>query len=40
MTAALHDTSAAIIETNYARYILDHSDTISRAALLDLAVQS
>ena len=40
VTAALHDTSAAIIETNYARYILDHSDTISRAALLDLTVQS
>ena len=39
VTAALHDTSAAIIETNYARYILDHSDTISRAALLDLSVQ-
>ena len=37
VTAALHDTSAAIIETNYARYILDHSDTISRAALLDLS---
>ena len=40
VTAALHDTCAVIIETDYARYILDHSDSISRAALLDLAVPS
>jgi integrase len=37
VAAALHDTSAAIIETNYARFILDHSDSVSRRALLDLS---
>lgn len=35
----MHDTSAAIIETNYARFILDHSNSVSRRALLDLSVQ-
>jgi integrase len=39
VVAALHDTSTQIIETNYASRISDHSDAVSRRALLDLSVQ-
>jgi integrase len=38
LVAALCDTSAAIIERNYAAYIAHHSDELARAALLDRAV--
>jgi integrase len=38
VVAALHDTSTAIIETNYGACISDHSDAVSRRALLDLSV--
>ena len=38
LVAALHDTSAAIVEKVYARFIVgDASDRISRRALLDMA---
>jgi integrase len=39
IVAASHDTSVPILERNYASYILDHSDSVSRRALLDLSVQ-
>jgi hypothetical protein len=32
--ASLHNTSVAMIERTYSRYITEHSDDISRAALL------
>jgi hypothetical protein len=35
LTAALHDTSTAMIERHYARFIKDHSDDLVRAVLLD-----
>ena len=35
VVAVNHDTSVAMIEKNYSRYISDHSDAITRAALLD-----
>ena len=35
--AANHDTSVVMIERNYSAFITDHSDAISRAALLDTA---
>ncbi|WP_244635712.1 site-specific integrase [Bradyrhizobium huanghuaihaiense] len=34
LVAAAHDTSVQQIETTYSKYITDHSDDISRAALL------
>jgi hypothetical protein len=37
LVASLHDTSLRMLESNYARYIADHSDTIARRALLDLS---
>ena len=40
VVAASHDTSVMMIERSYSAYVLDHSDAVSRAALLDLAVQS
>ena len=40
VVAAGHDTSIVMIERNYAAHVLDHSDAVSRAALLDLAVSS
>jgi len=40
VVAVSHDTSVAMLERTYSAYILDHSDAIGRAALLDLAVQS
>jgi integrase len=36
MVASLHDTSAAIIESNYSAHIAHHADALARAALLDL----
>ena len=38
VVAANHDTTVAMLEKNYSAYILDHSDAVCRAALLDLAV--
>ena len=35
--AVNHDTSVAKIESNYSRYIGDHTDALTRAALLDTA---
>jgi hypothetical protein len=37
LVARLHDTSAAMIEKNYARFITDVADDLARAALLDLS---
>jgi integrase len=35
VVAALHDTSAAMLEKHYSGFILDHADTIARRGLLD-----
>ena len=35
IVAALHDTSVTMIEKNYSRFITEHSDEVSRVALLD-----
>jgi len=40
VVAVNHDTSVAMIEKNYSRYIADHSDAVTRAALLDPALRS
>jgi hypothetical protein len=32
-----HDTSIAMLERTYSRYIGDHSDALARGALLDTA---
>jgi hypothetical protein len=37
VVATTHDTSVAMIERTYSRYITDHSDVLSRAAMLDPA---
>jgi integrase len=37
VVAVNHDTSIAMIERTYSRYIGDHSDALARAALLDTA---
>ena len=37
IVAVNHDTSVMMVEKNYSRYIGDHSDAITRAALLDPA---
>jgi integrase len=37
LVADMHDTSVAMLERTYAKYIADHSDTAIRAAQLDLA---
>jgi hypothetical protein len=34
LVASLHNTSVAMIERHYSKYITEHSDDISRAALL------
>ena len=34
VVAALHDTSVAMIEKNYSKYIADHADELARKALL------
>ena len=36
IAAAGHDTSVAMIERNYSRYITDHADALIRGAMLDL----
>ena len=36
IVAAGHDTSVAMIERNYSRYITDHADALVRGAMLDL----
>jgi integrase len=36
VVAANHDTSIAMLEKTYSRYIADHSDTVTRRTLLDL----
>ena len=35
VTAAKHDTSVAMVEATYSKYISDHADALSRRALLD-----
>jgi hypothetical protein len=35
VVAVQHDTSAVMIERTYSKYIADHSDALSRRALLD-----
>lgn len=40
VVAVNHDTSVAMIERNYSRYIGDHSDSLARAALLDPVVEN
>jgi integrase len=37
VTAHLHDTSVAMLERTYSRYISDHSDVLVRRATLDLS---
>ena len=37
VVASNHDTSVAVIERTYSKYIVDHSDLLTRAALLDHA---
>lgn len=37
VVATQHDTSVAMIERTYSRYISDHADSLARAALLQLA---
>ena len=37
VVAAGHDTSVAMIERNYSRYITDHADALVRSAMLNLA---
>ena len=39
IVAAGHDTSIAMIERNYSRYITDHADALVRGAMLDLTVR-
>jgi hypothetical protein len=34
MVASLHNTSVAMIEKHYSKYITEHSDDVSRQALL------
>jgi hypothetical protein len=35
VVASLHDTSVAMIERTYSKFITDHSDALSRRTLLD-----
>jgi hypothetical protein len=37
VVAVNHDTSVAMIERTYSRYIGDHADALARKALLDIA---
>jgi integrase len=39
VVAVLHDTSVAMLERTYSRFIGDHSDALARAALLDIGEQ-
>jgi integrase len=38
IVAAKHDTSIPMIERNYSKYIADHSDVLSRRAMLDASI--
>ena len=38
LVASLHNTSVAMIERTYSKYITEHSDDVSRKALLQLPV--
>jgi hypothetical protein len=38
VVAVNHDTSIAMLERTYSRYIGDHSDALARRALLDTTV--
>jgi integrase len=40
VVAANHDTSIAMIEKTYAKFIADHSDAVTRAAMFDPAAQA
>jgi len=37
IVAVNHDTSIAMIERTYSRFIADHSDVLARKALLDVS---
>jgi integrase len=37
LVASLHDTSVAMIEKHYSKYINDHADVITRRAMLDFS---
>ena len=37
LVADMHDTSVAMLERTYAKYIADHSDTTIRTAQIELA---
>lgn len=39
LVAVAHDTSVAMIERSYSKYIGDHADTILRGAMLDVAAK-
>jgi integrase len=36
VVAVMHDTSVAMIEKNYSKYLADHSDAIARTAMFDI----
>jgi len=40
VVATKHDTSIAMIERNYSKYIADHADVLSRRAMLDPSTPS
>jgi hypothetical protein len=40
VVAATNDTSVQMIESNYSRHIAEHSDELSRRALLQDALQA
>ena len=40
IVATKHDTSIAMIERNYSKYIADHADVLSRRAMLDPGTSS
>jgi integrase len=39
VVAALHDTSVAMIEKNYSKYIADHADELARPTLLETSAE-
>jgi hypothetical protein len=39
VVAANHDTSVTMLERTYSRHIGDHTHSLTRAALLDLAYE-
>jgi integrase len=40
VVAVMHDTSVAMIEKNYSTLLADHSDAITRSALIDLSAEA